>query len=552
MKRSFKVLIILAFTLLFYNASFAQNQNRTQQLKKVDSLLDHFYQKNNPGVALAIIEQGKTIYSGQRGSSNMEYKIPITDSTAFHIASVSKQFTAYIAVSLEKEGKLSMDDDIRKYLPELKDLPYKISLRQLANHTHGLPNLYELAQLKGIEPSDRMTHKEVVAMLLRIKQINFKPGDKFEYNNTGFVLLAEIIERVCGKSFQEILKDKIFSPLQMFNSLAVASPSMIVKNKAYSYRLQNGKYENYAFNLMANGSSGISTTIKDLNKWIIKMQYPSLEDKAIFDEMIKPSILNSGEIIRYGLGLETKTYKGLELVFHGGGDAGYRSYMLNVPKHHFSMVILGNSNDFKPFQLVYEIVDLFLKEYEKETPLPTKTIYTTQELKPFTGTYEMFPGSLFNIIAENNELYYQAFGSNKKMQLPIIGDAIFANPNLPISYFSFDKNTCIFHIADFKYSSKKITLVPPKLNKNDLIKLAGIYKNEEFNTQYELIVRNNELIARHISNEDIILHSLANNSFYSDEGFFGRLVFQKNIKEEITGFALSGQNLNNILFVKIK
>ncbi|WP_100075252.1 serine hydrolase domain-containing protein [Chryseobacterium camelliae] len=552
MKRSFKVLIILAFTLLFYNASLAQNQNRTQQLKKVDSLLDHSYQKNSPGVTLAIIEQGKTIYSSQRGISNMEYKIPITDSTVFHIASVSKQFTAFLAVSLEKEGKLSLDDDIRKYLPELKDLPYKISLRQLANHTHGLPNLYELAQLKGIELGDRITHKEIVAMLLRIKQINFKPGEKFEYNNTGFVLLAEIIERVCGKSFQEILKDKIFFPLRMSNSLAVSSPSLIVKNKAYSYRLKNEKYENFAFNLMANGSSGVSTTIKDLSKWIIKMQYPSLEDKNIFDEMIKPSTLNSGETIQYGLGLETKTYKGLELIFHGGGDAGYRSYILNVPKHHFSVVILGNNNDFKPFQLVYEVVDLFLKENEKEIPSPIKTIYTTQELKPFTGTYEMFPGSLFNIIAENNELYYQAFGSNKKMQLPIIGDGIFANPNLPISYFSFDKNTCIFHIADFKYSSKKVTVISPTLNKNDLIKLAGIYKNKEFNTQYELVVENNELIARHSSNDDITLHSFANNSFYSDEGFFGKLVFRKNIKEEITGFSLSGQNLNNILFVKIK
>jgi CubicO group peptidase (beta-lactamase class C family) len=551
MKQSFKVLLILAFT-LFYNVCLAQNYNRAQQLKKVDSLLEQSYQKNNPGVALAIIEQGKTIYSGQRGISNMEYKIPITDSTAFHIASVSKQFTAFLAVSLEKEGKLSLDDDIRKYLPELKNLPYKISLRQLANHTHGLTNLYELAQLKGIEPGDQMTHKDVVTMLLHIKQVNFKPGEKFEYNNTGFALLAEIIERVCGKPFQEVLKDKIFTPLQMSNSLAVDMSSLIVKNKAYSYRLKSGQYENYAFNLMANGSSGISTTINDLSKWVINMQYPSSEDREIFGEMIKPYTLNSGETIRYGLGLETKTYKGLELVFHGGGDAGYRSYILNIPKYQFSVIILGNNNDFKPFELVYQIVDLFLKEYEIETPLPIKTSYTTQELKRFTGTYEMFPGSLFNIIAENNTLYYQAFSSDKRMQLPIIGDGIFANPYLPISYFSFDKNICTYHIADFKYASQKVTVTPPILNKADLIKFAGIYKNEEFNIEYELIVENNELVAQHSSNEDIILHPFAKNSFYSDEGFFGKLVFKKNKKGNFSGFSLSGQNLNHILFGKIK
>lgn len=548
MKQSFKIVSILAFT-LFYNVCLAQNQNKALKLKKVDSLLEHSYQKNNPGVALAIIEHGKTIYSGQRGISNMEYKIPITDSTAFHIASVSKQFTAFLAVSLEKEGKLSLDDDIGKYLPELKNLPYKISIRQLANHTHGLPNLYELAQLKGIEPGDRMKHKDVVEMLLHVKQVNFKPGEKFEYNNTGFVLLAEIIERVCGKPFQEVLKDKIFTPLQMSNSLTVDTPSLIVKNKADSYRLKNGKYENYAFNVMANGSSGISTTINDLSKWAINMQYPSSEDEDIFGEMTKPTMLNSGETIRYGL--ETKTYKGLELVFHGGGDAGYRSYILNVPKYQFSVVILGNNNDFKPFDLVYQIVDLFLKEYEIKTPLPIKTHYTTEELKPFAGTYEMFSGSLFNIIAENNTLYYQAFGSYKRMQLPVVGDGSFTNPYLPISYFSFDNSICTYHIADFKYASKKVKVTPPKLNKADLVKFAGIYKNKEFNTEYELVIKNNELIARHSFNEDIILHPFGRNSFYSDEGYFGKLVFQKNTQGNITGFSLSGQNLNHILFVKI-
>jgi len=114
------------------------------------------------------------------------------------------------------------------------------------------------------------------------------------------------------------------------------------------------------------------------------------------------------------------------------------------------------------------------------------------------------------------------------------------------------KNICTYHIADFKYLSEKVKVSPPKLSKTHLIKFAGIYKNEEFNTEYELIIKNNELVARHSSNDDIILHPFAKNSFYSDEGFFGKLFFQKNTKEKITGFSLSGQNLNHILFVKIK
>lgn len=551
MKHSLKATLILALALL-HNFCQAQKQNRTQQINKVNALLERYYERNSPGVALAIIEKGKTIYSGEKGLSNMEYGIPITDSTAFHIASVSKQFTAFIAVSLEREGKLSLDDDITKYLPELKDLPYKIKLRQLANHTHGLPNLYEIAQLRGIEPADKMTHKEVVEMVLHIRQANYEPSEKFEYNNTGFVLLAEVIERICGKPFQDVLNDRIFLPLQMVNSLAVSTSSLIIKNKAQSYRLNNGKYENFAFNMMANGSSGISTTIKDLTKWVINMQYPSVKDSAILDEMIRPTMLNSGDSTQYGLGLESKTYKGLELVFHGGGDAGYRSYILNVPKYKFSVVILGNSNDFKPFELIYEIVDLFLIEHEQKVPSPIKTIYTTKELDQFTGTYEMFPGSLFNIIAEKNALYYQDFGTENKIQLPVVGDGVFANPNLPISYFVFTKNTCTFHIADFKYPSKSVKVSPPKPHEINLMEFVGIYKNKEFNTEYEFVVKNNKLIAQHSFNDDILLHPLTMNSFYSDEGFFGKLIFLKDTNGKIIGCSLSGQNLFNLQFIKIK
>jgi len=550
MNHSLKVTLILALGFL-HNFCHAQNQDRTQQINKVNSLLEQYYHRNSPGVALAIIEQGKTIYNGHKGISDMEYGIPITDSTAFHIASVSKQFTAYLAVSLEREGKMSLDDDIAKYLPELKDLPYKIKLRQLANHTHGLPNLYEIAQLRGISPDDEMSHKEVVEMLLRIKQVNYKPGEKFEYNNTGFVLLAEIIERICGKPFQEVLNDKIFIPLHMANSLAVNTPSIIIKNKAHSYRLNNGKYENFAFNLMANGSSGISTTINDITKWVINMQYPSLKDRSILDEMLQPTILNSGAIIQYGLGIESKTYKGLDLFFHGGGDAGYRSYILNIPKYNFSVVILGNGNDFKPFQLVYQIVDIFFREKEKEVTPPIKTKYTTKELDQFTGTYEMFPGSLFNILAANNSLYYQAFGTERKIQLPVIGDGIFANPNLPISYFVFDKNICTYHIADFKYPSNSVKIRTPKPFETNLTEFVGIYKNEEFNTEYELVINNNKLIARHSFNDDIILHPLTTSSFYSDEGFFGKLSFIEDAKGKVIRFSVSGQNLNNIQFIKI-
>lgn len=547
-----KYVSIIILLMLHFQPLFAQKNNQENLSSKIDSLIRTHYQHDKPGMAISVIKEGKTIYTNQIGLENIEYETSITDSTAFHIASVSKQFTSFLAVLLEKEGKLSMDDDVRTYLTELKHLPYKITLKQLANHTHGLPNLFELAQLKGIGIEDRMTHQEVVKMLLNIKQVNFKPGDTYEYNNTGYALLAEVIERVSKKPFQVVLKNRVFSPLGMKNTMAISNSSIIIKNKARSYRLNNDEYENHDFNIMANGSSGVSTTINDLSKWAINFQQPSKLHQDLFQTMQKTTPLNSGEVIEYGLGLEFKKYKGLDLVFHGGGDAAYRSYILHIPKHQFSIVILANSNDFATLEITYNIIDLLFKEIQIQPLKPVKTKYTAEELKKFEGTYEFCPGSYSNIIAENDSLYFQSYGTDDKVLLPVIGDGDFVFPEIPTSKFSFYDNGFNFHIADFKYDCKKVKLNPPKTEEINLVEFTGLYKNKEFNTEYELVIENNQLVALHSFNEDILLYPLTKNSFYATEGFFGKLDFSKNNSGEIKGFHLSGQNIKNIKFRKIE
>lgn len=530
---------------------FAQLRYNDKLDIKIDSILSANYDANKPGVAIHITKDGKSRYSKQIGLANIENNIPISDSTAFHIASVSKQFTGYLAVVLEQEKKLSLADDIKKYLPELKNLPYKITIRQLANHTHGLPNLFELAQLKGISISDRMTHKEVVNMLLKIKNVNFKAGDKYEYNNTGFVLLAEIIERVSGKPFQEVLNEKIFIPLGMKNTQAVDDPSLVVKNKANSYKLISGTFENYPFNIMANGSSGISTTINDLALWSREFQNPNLHNKRIFDEMQKFNTLNSKSKIDYGLGLQLKNYKGVDLVFHGGGDAAYRSYILHIPKHNFSIVLLSNTNDFAPLKIIYEIVDLFYNKIQKKNAPPVKAVYSSKELKNYEGTYQMFPGTYYNIIAENEKLYFQSYGKKDKALLPIIGDDIFSFPYIPGSKFEFYNGGFNFYIADFIYPCTKLYINPPNVLETDLDEFRGIYKNEELNTFYELVIENKQLTAVHAINKSIKLNPLSKDIFYATTSFFGKLDFIRNFHGKIVEFQLSGQNLTNLKFIKL-
>ena len=242
-------IFVFAFFIIQSFAVVGQNNFTEKSYSEIDSVFNSMYQPQNTGAAFAIIENGITTYKNTKGLANIEHQISITDSTAFHIASVSKQFTTFLALLLESEGKLSFEDDIRNHLSELKHLPYKITIKELTNHTHGLPNIHELMNLKGAYPQEQMTHKQAVRLLLKTQQTNFEPKEKYEYNNTGYMLLAEIIERVGKKSFKEQLKEKIFLPLQMNHSEVIDDVNILVKNKAYSYKLVNGQYQNHPLQL---------------------------------------------------------------------------------------------------------------------------------------------------------------------------------------------------------------------------------------------------------------------------------------------------------------
>ncbi len=499
-------IFIGTFLFLLVQSQFVLGQTNSIEQKsytKVDSLFNSLYQSNKTGAAFAIIKNGETTYKNFKGLANIEYHLPITDSTAFHIASISKQFTVYLALLLEKEGKLSFKDDIRSHLPELNHLSNTITIKNLTNHTHGLPNIHELASLKGIFPKQQINHKEIVQLLLNIKQTNFKTGDKYEYNNTGYILLAEIIERVGKKPFNEQLKQKIFLPLGMNHSEAINDANITVKNKAYSYQLRNDKYENLPLKLSAIGSSGINTTINDLSLWSKNYQNPIVGSRAFYDKMEQATYLNSGKKISYGLGLQFETYKGLNIVFHGGGDAGYRSYILHIPKHQLSIIILANTNDFSALDAVYKTVDILLKDYIKSEG-KTEVKLSNKQLKKYEGTYEFQPGIYFNIIAKNDTLYFQQNGTKGINPLPHLKDNIFDFPYIKYSKITFYEDKFDFRIADFNYECIKTVIKEPNFNEKNLDNFVGLFRNEEFKIIYELTVVDNKLNLRRTFGGDIV------------------------------------------------
>lgn len=538
--------IIILLVILLQIAS-AQITDKTKQ---VDAILQSYCQPNEPGMVIGIIQDGNVIYKNALGMADLSNNIPLTDSSVFNIASVSKQFTAFLTLLAVEEGKLGLDDDIRKYLPELSTLPYKVSLRHLANHTHGLPNIDELLNVMGFGFEDPIPHSRTLEVALSIKQVNRKPGEKYEYGNTGFLLLAEILKRVYEEPFQSLIQKKVFAPLKMHNSRVIANANEVVTNKVQPYSRQDNAFVKFDNRQIGIGPSNIYSSINDMLKWAVNFLEPKVGNRSMLNTMLKNTVLNNNKPYEYGLGIQTETYKGLQIAFHGGGTAGYRAYILHAPEHNFSVVTLGNQAGFDGYFVAYRLVDLFLEDYQVVPP-PAKMTYTKAELKSLEGIYEMYPGNYYRITASDSTILFGSFDQEGGSPLPVIGDNKFNFPPIPTAYLKFHSDAFNFRIADFSYICKRIEQPLKEVNNLEPEKYIGVYKNEEFKTFYEISLSGEQLVARHLTNGEIPIYPLAQNTFYSIESYFTKLDFKLDEKRSVEGFLLSGQNLRNLEFAKI-
>jgi CubicO group peptidase (beta-lactamase class C family) len=520
-------------------------------IQKADSLFYIHKQTNGPGVSISVYQNGQPSYKNHHGLANLEHQIPISDSTVFLVGSISKQFTAFAILLIENEGKLSIDDSVAKYLPELKELDYGITIRQLANHTSGFRNNSDLNNLRGRSNEDLTSQQEMVALLLKQKTLNFIPGKRFQYCNSGYILLAEIVQRVSGIPFSEFVKTNIFTPLEMTNSQFLEYPTTIVKNKANSYYKAENQYHYYPMNRTVQGSTGLHTTTDDLTKWIQNFAQPKIGNQTIVSKMITPSKLNSGTLIPYGLGQETKMYRGLKVIFHGGGDAGYRAYLLQVPEYSFSVAIAGNFESFNPLNLAYGMIDIFLSKHIIQKPISKPPfIPQQQQLKKFSGNYQIFPGLYIRIIAKNDSLYFQPYGTTTELPLPALSKNEFEFPHRAHSKFVFTKDHLQWHFSDFSYPGKKVNLNPPNYKDIQTDQYLGIYYCEELETTYTFIKKEGEIIATHSFNADIILKPIDTDAFITDNSFLSRVTFIRNQNNQIIGCKISGQTAYHIHFEK--
>ena len=333
--------------------------------EQVDQVFAAWDKPDSPGCALAVMRDGEIVYKRGYGMANLEHDVPITPATIFHVASVSKQFTAFAIALLAAEGKVSLDDEVRPYVAELPDFGVPITIRQLIHHTGGLREQFALATMAGWRiGGDVITTGDVLELVARQRELNFAPGAEHLYCNTGYTLLGVIAERVAGKSLRAFCAERIFGPLGMRNTHFHDDHTMLVRNRAYPYAPAEGGgfMHGVLFSLSTAGASGVFTTVEDLALWDENFYRCAVGGQEVIAQMHERGVLSSGEQIRYAFGLWIDDYRGLRAVQHDGEDAGFRCHMMRFPEQHFAVAVLGNLSTLNVVELAQRVADIYLAD----------------------------------------------------------------------------------------------------------------------------------------------------------------------------------------------
>jgi CubicO group peptidase (beta-lactamase class C family) len=322
----------------------AQRSTPDSAARWVDSIFAPFNSTRSPGCAVGVTKGGQVALAKGYGMADLEHDTPITNDTRFYIASISKQFTAMAIVLLARDGKLSLDDSIRKWVPEVPKFGAAITLRHLLYHTSGLRDYFTLLAVSGWPSDGPFTEQQFLTLIGRQRGLNFQPGDEFLYSNTGYVLLSIVVRRASGMSLREFAYERIFNPLRMTHTEYRDDHTALIPQRAVGYQPVGGTYRLSQPELDVVGDGGVYSTIEDLVKWDANFETGEVGGADGIALLQAPGRLNDGQPIQYALGQTIGKFHDITTFSHGGSYGGYRSTLLRFPEKNLSVVTLCNTS----------------------------------------------------------------------------------------------------------------------------------------------------------------------------------------------------------------
>jgi len=549
-----KVIFSLILFLFFLSFLFAD-----QRSNEVDKLFAQWDKTTSPGCALAVINDGQIIYKRGYGMAKLEDSIVMTPSKIFDIGSVSKQFTATCIVILAEQGKVSIDDDMRKYLPEMPKYEKPITISHLLHHTSGVRDYNSLLSLAGFRPdSDSPTVEEALEIICKQKRLNFLPGEEYSYSNSGYFLLSCIVERVSGKSLNEFAQEHIFKPLGMTNTIFQDDHTQIIPNRATGYSPGPKGFKIDMSNWDETGDGNIYTSVEDLFLWD-QVFYSNKLGKPLMDNLHQVGVLNNGTKLDYALGLVIGEYKGLKTVSHGGSWAGFRAALVRFPEQKFSVICLANLSTINPSRLCLRIADIYLADQLKEAPKEQKKkleplTLSKQELEEKCGNYQDDKFGMWITLSIKDEKLKMNLRSQELLLSPVSANrfqAIDAPLEAAIEFLPAvngePRQATLTMRGNEVFNLVKAPPLTP-LTPAQLQEYCGVYESEELlKAVYQVSLEKDNLMAKARSLSKSSLKAMAPDKF-TVEGI--NVEFVRGKGKRITGFLLSVGRAGHIEFVK--
>lgn len=523
------------------HTGFAQTADT---LQKIDALFSQ-YNNATPGVAVLVARDDRVIYNKAYGLANLEYNVPNTTETIFECGSVSKQFTAAAVLLLAKEGRLSLNDDIRKYIPELPVYDAPITIQHLLNHTSGLKDWGVIYGIGGWPRSTRVYTQELsFDIVFKQRSLNFTPGTAYSYSNSNYVLLVLLVERVSGMSLAEFTNKRFFQPLGMTHTRWRDNFREIIPNRATAYtRNQRGKYlQDMPFENV-HGPGGLLTTTQDLLRWNKLLESHELLAGDWASIRIQRGKLTNGKEIEYAAGLMIGKLNGFSEISHSGATAGYRAWLAYYPQKKLSIVMLSNDGTFNPARTGRELAEIFLGKSETLTlqPPARRASLTEADLNRWTGTWRHTTEPEFFTIEQNaNNLRV-----GNTLLTPVHRDTVYGSNYVLIT--TPDKN-----IVRQTAEGREVYVKMPAPDKSPayLQKIAGRYRSDDADVTIEIKVKDNELWVQRKPGDVFLLMPVYRDA-YRWEGS-GLMELIRDRKDNITGFELSLPRAWRVPFVRIK
>ena len=454
---------VLLLLLLFALPAFGQDD--------IDKIFADYAKPDTPGCAVGVARGGSIIFERGYGMANLDFDIPLTASSIIEAGSVSKQFTAAAVMLLAKNGKLSIDDKARKYLPELPDSAAEVTIRELLNHTNGIRDWGDVVALGGWPRETRvMTHPRILEVLSRQHELNFPPGTEWSYNTGGYNLLATIVERVSGESFADFTREHILAPTGMTHSSWHDDMTRIVKGRASAYHKEKDGWHIDDDIESIVGNCCLLTTVGDLLRW-------NINGAELQKPLETPSKLADGQTTDYGFGLTLRD----DEIYHSGATAGYRAFLTHFLKEDVSIALLCNRGDAPVGSLVDKVADVVL---QRVPPSPPKPAPVRPEL---LGLYrDPQTNAIIRIVERDGAMHV---GNGPALSL-VEGDLYRAGPHVQMQF----EKTLLHLMTIYKPRATYERVRPASPSPEQLAEYAGTYTSSEADATWTISVVDGKLV----------------------------------------------------------